>query len=212
MMNTTTVVSMDQHDAHSAVQGLLPWYARGQLDADDARDVQEHLLQCAACRAELEAEVPMQAMLSLTATAPDHASVEAGLARMRAQMKAQASPASRSGSRWLPWALGLQGCAIAVLLTMVAVQTTRVETPAQYKGLASGEQPAKAEALIMFRADASELRIREVLQAHGASLVGGPTESGAYLLHLDPSPKTLDSLRAEPVVTLVESLEPGARR
>ena len=211
MMTNSTVVSMEQDDPHSAVQGLLPWYARGQLDEADARDVQAHLLQCAACRAELEAEGPMQAMLSLTATAPDHASVEAGLVRMRKQMKAQASPASRSGSRWLPWALGLQGCAIAVLLTIVVVQT-QVAPPAVYKGLASGEQPAKAEALIMFRADASELRIRAVLQAHGATLVGGPTESGAYLLHLDASPKTLDSLRAESVVTLVESLGPGARR
>jgi len=207
MMNT--VVSMEQDDPHSAVQGLLPWYARGQLDEADTRDVQEHLLQCAACRAELEAEGPMQAMLSLTATAPEHASVEAGLARMRKHMKAQASPVSRS--RWLPWALGLQGCAIAVLLTIVVVQM-QVAPPAVYKGLASGEQPAKAEALIMFRADASELSIRAVLQAHGATLVGGPTESGAYLLHLNASPKTLDSLRAESVVTLVESLGPGARR
>ena len=205
------VVSMGQDDPHSAVQALLPWYARGQLDAADARDVHEHLLQCPACRAELEAEGPMQALLSVTASAPDHASVEAGLARMRVQMKKKAQAPASSRSRWWPWALGLQGCAIAVLLTLVVLQTN-VAPPAAYKGLASGEQPGKAEALIMFRADAGEARIREVLKAHGATLVGGPTESGAYLLHLDPSPQALERLRAEPVVTLVESLEPGAHR
>ena len=208
-----TVVSMEQDDPHSAVQGLLPWYARGQLDDEDVREVQEHLLHCAACRAELEAELPMQALLSVAASAPDHASIEAGLAKMRVQMKKAQPPLVRkaTGQRWLTWALGLQGCAIAVLATVVVVQT-RVESPAVFKGLASGEQPAKAEALIMFRADASELRIRTILQSHGATLVGGPTESGAYLVHLNASPQSLSSLRAEPEVTLLESLEPGARR
>ncbi|HEY4079265.1 MAG TPA: zf-HC2 domain-containing protein [Burkholderiaceae bacterium] len=205
----STVVSMDS-DAHSAVQGLLPWFARGQLDEADTREVQEHLLQCAACRAELELEDPVRAMLSLSVDTPDNASLEAGLAKMRDRLQERTTSKPSRSPRWLNWAVGLQGCAIAVLLTLVVQM--RVEGPALYKGLASPNQPVHATALIMFRADASEQNIRAALQAHGASLVGGPTESGAYQVQLAKDPKALRALRAERVVTLLESLEPGAAK
>lgn len=206
----STVVSMDS-DAHSAVQGLLPWFARGQLDEADMHEVQEHLLQCAACRAELELEDPVRAMLSLSVDSPENASMEAGLAKMRDRLQKQQAAAKPARTpRWINWAVGLQGCAIAVLLTLVVQM--RVEGPVLYRGLAAPNQPVHAAALIMFRSDASEQSIRAALQAHGANLVGGPTESGAYQVQLGKDPKALQALRAEHVVTLLESLEPGAAK
>ena len=65
-----SVVVPIEHDPHQAVQALLPWYARGQLDADEMNEVQAHLHSCPACRAEWEAERPLQTLLSLPAAAP----------------------------------------------------------------------------------------------------------------------------------------------
>jgi len=201
-----SVVVPIEHDPHVAVQALLPWYARGQLDAEEMNEVQEHLLRCPACRAELEAERPLQTLMSLPAV---HAAgdVEAGWARMGARLRTETAPARPAG--WMAWALGAQGCAIAVLLAVLALP--HVQEPA-YKGLSAASSGASAEALIMFRPDASEQRIRELLQAHGAEVVGGPTESGAYRLRLSGGVQSLPALRAEPIVTLAESLGPGAAR
>lgn len=210
-----SVVVPMEHDPHVGVQSLLPWYVRGQLDDDEMREVQAHLMQCAACRAELEAERPLQAMLSVSAagTEPSGLSdVEAGLAALQARLApravAPALPARLPG--WLGWVLGLQGAAIAALLVLLVLPPGQ-PAPA-YQGLAASAPRADAEALIMFRPDASEQRIRTLLQAHGASILGGPTESGAYRLRLAGGEAALRALRADPVVTLAESLAPGGAR
>src|SRR4051794_4838745 len=41
---------------HEQTQSLLPWYANGTLDADEAAMVESHLETCDECRGELEAE------------------------------------------------------------------------------------------------------------------------------------------------------------
>ena len=52
----SNVVIPLEADPHQFVLGLLPWYARGSLDADEAELVREHLQHCAGCRAELGVE------------------------------------------------------------------------------------------------------------------------------------------------------------
>ena len=202
----SVVVPMD-HDEHAAVQALLPWYARGQLGEADRDAVQRHLLHCAACQAELAAEQPLQTLMSVAATPPAAGDVDAGLARMHALMQPTAATAPRA-PRWVPWALGLQGAALALLLGLLLVP--RPEAPA-YQGLAaSGSPPVAADALVMFKPGASEQAVRELLQAQGAGVVAGPTETGAWLLRIEP--RGLAALRAAPIVALAEPLQPGPAR
>ena len=211
-----SVVVALERDPHAAVLALLPWFARGQLDDDEMSEVQAHLLGCPACRAEFEAEQSMQALhrLPLPAAALGAAGgVEAGRARMRARIGERKAAAPRptlsAGTpRWLGWVLGLQGGAIAVMLLLLIAP--RPDGPA-YRGLAA-PAPATAQALIMFRPEASERQIRETLLASGASLSGGPTESRAYVLQLprEGRQEALQRLRRQPIVTLVESLEARA--
>lgn len=200
----SVVIPLDQ-DEHAAVQALLPWYARGQLDDAEMNQVQQHLLQCAACRAELAAEQPMQTLLSVAAHPVPAGDVEAGLARMHARM----SPVPpKPASRWMPWALGLQGAAVAVLLGVLLM--TRPFEPA-YQGLsAAGTAPVAADALVMFKPGTSEQAVRELLQAEKAGIVAGPTETGAWLLRIDPA--GLAALRAAPIVAVAEPLQPGPAR
>jgi anti-sigma factor RsiW len=205
----SVVVSME-HDEHFHVQALLPWYARGQLGQDEFDEVQRHLLQCPACRAELAAEQPMQALLKVVGATFEAGDAEAGLARMRTrlqQVKAKADP-----PRWMPWALGLQGAACVLLLGLwlQARQGEPAEAPA-YQGLAApGGAPVAANALVMFKPGTSERALRELLQDQEAGIVAGPTETGAYLLRIDA--RGLAALRTAPIVALAEPLQPGRPR
>ncbi|RTL39978.1 MAG: zf-HC2 domain-containing protein [Burkholderiales bacterium] len=201
----SVVIPMD-HDEHAAVQALLPWYARGQLDEAERAQVQQHLLHCAACRQELAAEPPMQTLLNVAGAPAPVGDVEAGLARMHALMAPAAPP--RNLPRWMPWALGLQGAAVAVLLGVLL--TTRTAEPA-YQGLsAAGSAPVVADALVMFKPGTSEQAVRELLQAEQASVVAGPTETGAWLLRVDA--RGLAALRSAPIVAVAEPLQPGPSR
>jgi len=200
----STVIPME-HDEHVAVQALLPWYARGQLGDAEMADVQRHLLHCQACRNELAAERPMQTLLNVAGALPEGGDVETGLAKLHARMQPAAKPAGR---RWMPWALGAQGAACALLLGLWL--QARQDGP-DYQGLsAAGTAPVAADALVMFKPGTSEQALRELLQAQGASVVAGPTETGAWLLRVDA--RGLAALRAAPIVTLAEPLQPGPAR
>lgn len=197
----SVVIPMEQHDEHAAVQALLPWYARGQLGDDEMAGVQRHLLHCQACRNELAAERPMQTLLSVAGAQPDVGDAEAGLARLHARMQ---PVAARPARRWMPWALGAQGAACALLLGLWL--QARQDVP-RYEGLsAAGSAAVAADALVMFRPGTSEQALRELLQAEGASVVAGPTETGAWLLRVDA--RGLAALRAAPIVSLAEPLQP----
>jgi anti-sigma factor RsiW len=201
----STVVPME-HDEHATVLALLPWYARGQLGGAELQAVESHLLHCHACREELAAERPMQSLLNLAGALPESGDVEMGLARMREQIGAQRREAKRATpSRWMPWALGLQGAAIALL---VALWLQSREAQPGYQGLsAAGSAPVVADALVMFKPGTTEQAVRELLQAEHAGIVAGPTEAGAWLLRVDPH--GLAALRAAPIVAMAEPLQPG---
>lgn len=203
----SVVIPMD-HDEHAAVQALLPWYARGQLDDAERGTVAQHLLHCAACRQELAAEQPMQTLLNVAGAPAAVGNVEAGLARMHALMTPKPARPAAPAPRWMPWALGLQGAAVAVLLGVLL--TTRQDPPA-YQGLsAPGTAPVVADALVMFKPGTTEQAVRELLQAEKASVAGGPTETGAWLLRVDAG--GLAALRQAPIVVMAEPLQPGAAR
>src|SRR5207237_3959112 len=56
-----------------------------------------------------------------------------------------------------------------------------------YHVLGSAPAPSPANIIVMFRADATELDLRNALDAAHASIVGGPTAANAYLLHVAPA-------------------------
>ncbi len=108
------------------VNDLLALYALDGLEPDELRQVEEHLVVCAACRADADREQALVAALaaSLPAVTPDPRLRAATLAKVgvraakpsrpaRAAAKAPASPRGwLSLPRWVPVALSL---ALAVL-------------------------------------------------------------------------------------------------
>ncbi len=195
-------------DEHRAVQALLPWYANATLDAAERARVDTHLGQCERCQADVEFQRHLRA--SPVATPPGD--VERGWVALRARLDApaparSAPPPARAGwlaPRWLPLALGLQAAFVLILATAWLA----LPRQAEYRTLGAAQGAPAANALVVFRPDATEAEIRRALRAADARLVGGPTVTDAYLLRVpDLGAPVLARLRAEPAVARVESLE-----
>ena len=194
-------------DPHRAAQTLLPWYGNSTLDAEERIWFEAHLGECPRCQADVEFQRHLQA---LPAAVPAGAADRGWLA-LRARLDARPAadirpPTIASGwaARWLPLALGLQ----AVLVLFLAAVWLAPLQPAEYRTLGSAASVTTANALVVFRPEATEAAIRQALRAADARIVGGPTVTDAWLLRLpDGGAGSLARLRAEPAVVRIESLE-----
>ena len=136
-------------------------------------------------------------------------SVERGWAALRSRLDARPTAAKHRSAPWwklsLQVALAAQAVVMLILVGALIATTTRNEP---YRAMGGAPEAVEANALAVFRADATEQQMREALRASGARIVGGPTISDAYLLRLvDLQPAALARLRAQPGVLRVESLQ-----
>jgi hypothetical protein len=100
----------------------------------------------------------------------------------------------------------------AVILVMAFALVSLLSPAEPYRALGSAAV-VDANAIVVFRADASQAETGAALRAAGARIVGGPTAADAYLLRLpEPTAAALARLRAERAVASVESLQGEAGR
>ena len=207
------VLSIDSED-HRRTQELLPWFVNQTLDVDEATGVVAHLERCARCQADAAEQAALRAIPVDDGSAD---SLDRNWAALRSSLDTPRERSSRrSGARpW--WRQGLQlavGIQAAVILVLAVVLVAVTLPPAEpYRALGASTGAVEPNALVVFRADASENDMREALRGAGARIVGGPTSSDAYLLHLsDPRPQAIAGLRAHPTVLRAESLQGTPQR
>ena len=84
----------------------------------------------------------------------------------------------------------------------------------RYRALGAPPAAVEPNAVAVFRSDATNQQMRDALHAAGASIVGGPTVTNAYLLRFNATaaPEGLARLRAQPGVSSVEALQGDAPR
>lgn len=199
-------------DEHRAAQELLPWLVNGTLEGDEAAQASAHIAGCARCQADVATQTALRDAAG--GEASPAGDVERGWAAMRRRLH-PASPRMPAIARpwWkqaLPIAFGLQAVVVLGLAVTLVGVAPRNEP---YRALGAAAPSAAANALAVFRADATEQQMRNALRAAGARIVGGPTVTDAYLLRLnDPSAATLARLRAQPGVSRAESLQGEAAR
>lgn len=214
------VVNLDS--AHSEVRDLLPWFVAGTLGEDERRLVDEHVQACAACRGELEWERQLRAANNVAMPERD---VDRAFAALRARLPSPARTPSvfeRLQARfdrllprpWLGWAVAVQAVAIvglAVALIAGRVQPDGASAPI-YRALARPAAAEPARLVVAFAPQTQVGELRRVLLASGARIVDGPTAADAYILAVAPerAEATLQQLRAEPSVLLVQSLDAKA--
>lgn len=202
-------------DEHQAVQSLLPWYVNGSLEPVEAARVQDHLAECARCQADvawqqrLRASSPADEPISNGDVDRHWAALSRRLASAGTAPRRPNAAASWFGARWLPLAVGIQAAVVLALALAWLVAPQRDEP---FRALGAAPGAVTANVLVVFRPTATEADIRRVLRANRAQLVGGPSVTDAYLLHLSAlSHEALSRLRADSTVLRVESLEGETR-
>jgi len=207
----------ETRDPHKQAEVLLPWYATGQLDEADRSLVDAHLAACARCQRQLAGERRM--VDRFQSFSPE---VDSGWARMRQRIEAPAI--ERPG--WIGqtasdiWQM-LKRPAVSVLATAqvgllaiaAAIAPSLSSAPAY---VALGDRTAEAPAanvIILFSPQATEADMRSALRNSGASLVGGPTDADAYLLHVAPEQRapSLTKLRDNGDVLMAEPIDRPAQ-
>ena len=195
---------------HDQAEELLPWYATGQLDAADRALVEKHLASCARCERQLAAERAL--IHEYQGLTPE---IDTAWHKLRERIVTQ--PRSRPGiGATLAefWEL-LKRPAVAALATaqmaFVAIGATILQGSSQptYVALGSAPVAASANVIVMFRPEVREAELRGTLESTGASLVGGPTEADAYLLHVpaEKRPAALEKLQKSANVTLAQPID-----
>ena len=198
---------------HDEAEELLPWYATGQLDASERARVERHLYSCAACRSQLSVE--RRLISEFQATSPQ---IESGWARLRTQIEPpRPAPMAKPSMLADLWSMlsrpAVATLAVAQLAFVVVAGSVLLSlSRPDYHALGSAPAPSAANAIVMFRAEATQKVVRETLNTAGASIVGGPTATGAYLIHVDPSKRqaALTRLQADDEVQLAQPLDGGS--
>ena len=212
-------------NTHARAHELLPWIINGRVDGDDAAWLDEHLADCAACRAELAAERRIREAITREPTvefAPQasfnslwkrieadahEAPAEAAAATPRADHGPR--PARASARPWLRVALAAQAATILVLCGVLwqrpSASAYRTVTDAPPGPIVSGPV---VKAIFDDRVRLAD--VKEILAGSGLVIVAGPSEAGIYVLvardaHARTiSPATLGRLRTDPRVRFAE--------
>jgi hypothetical protein len=206
---------------HHAAEELLPWYATGQLEGDDLALVEEHVSSCAHCRRQLAFERRM--VDEFAGLTPE---IDSGWARLRERLETPQRHALpqpvRVRQRWRESATSVWQSfnrpAVAALafaqlgFLIIAASVLFSLSQPSYRALGSAPAPQSANVLAMFRADTTESQMRQLLHGAGASLVGGPTDSDAYLLSVPARSRAaaLQRLRSDRHVLIAQPID-GAR-
>lgn len=211
--------------AHHEAEELLPWYVTGQLEGDELALVEDHLSSCAHCRRQLAFE--RQMVDEFAGLTPE---VDAGWERLKQRLEISQPRAQRKRAGDLQgwWARiasdsaaflqSLNRPAVAALaaaqVAFLAIAGTVLFSLSQpsYQALGSAPPPQSANVIAMFRADTTESQMRDLLRASGASLVGGPTSTDAFLLRVPPRSRqgALATLRSDEHVVMAQPID-GAR-
>ena len=208
------ILALDSAE-HVAAQELLPWFVNGTLTGAEAESIAAHLAQCDRCRNDAEAQAELRGVALPEAIGGD---VDRGWALLRRRIEAAPDPStaspeappSRRRERWLWTTVALQAAVLLALTLVLVIGPLRDE---RYRTLGALPPTPEANAVAVFRDDATNEQMRDALHAAGARIVAGPTVTDAYLLRLtDTAPAALARLRAQPGVVSAEALQSEAGR
>jgi hypothetical protein len=192
-------------DPHRECWDLLPWFVTDRVSKDEAKRLEQHLSDCAECRAELDSQrllrdamrsedalvlAPQAAFQKLMQRIDDDVHA---VAAQPAESMAQAAVApTRRGSgttRWLAIAACVQGVAITGLLGALVWQSTpKIEdrTGPDFQTRSQPDSFPQGVALrTVFADNVTVEQMNELLHSINARVVDGPSKvSDVYTLTL----------------------------
>jgi anti-sigma factor RsiW len=193
---------LERDPAHRRIAELLPWFVNRTLEQREAEEVERHVAQCQACRAQiamLRAVQDAAAADYLATPAPD---AERALAAVQARLAREAQARPRPTGLFERWqrfwselapvgrfVMAGQAAAIAVLAATTLVLVLR-SAPQEYETAAARARPQGAgpSITIAFQETAREGDVRALLVELDARVVAGPSAAGFYSLAIAPRP------------------------
>jgi anti-sigma factor RsiW len=206
------ILSFDS-DEHRAAQELLPWFVNGTLGAAEASSVARHLAHCSRCQGDAAEHAHLRTTAADVETG-GNVDLDWALLRRRMEGLPRSPPGAPTNAQprwWRQRLVPIVGLQTAALLALAVVLLSPLHDE-RYRTLGA---PAadEANAVAVFRSDATNQQILAALHAAGARIVGGPTVTDAYLLHVTTVDRdALSRLRAQPGVLSVEALLGDASR
>lgn len=198
------------HDSHGRVQRLIPWYVNSSLDESEEALVRTHCEDCGECRADVAREKELREAIAGMPSGADR-----GWTALREKVLQRPPPAKRriGASLRRPVALGwaLAGqAAVAAGVAVAFLSLAPTEPEPGYRLLASPDEGAGGNVIVLFSPETTEADLRRTLGAVDGRIVDGPTASGAYILRVSESdPATaIAQLRTAENVVLAEPLSP----
>jgi len=201
--------------SHGEAEELLPWYANGQLAEADRAIVDAHPSSCDYCRQQLAIE--RRLIKEFQAIEPK---IESGWTRLRGRIASdsqlptvRAPRPTRLAEAWgflTRPAIATLAAAQLAFFIVAGSALLWLSRPASHV-LGSLPPAAVGNGVFMFRADATEQDIRDVLKSAGATIVDGPTPANAYVLHVaaDRRQMALKTLQANDIVQLAQPIDGG---
>lgn len=189
---------------------LLPWYVTGQLEGEELALVEQHLSSCAHCRRQLAFERRM--VDGISALTPE---IDAGWERLRQRLEQRESWWNRARGEIAAFWRNLSRPAVAAMafaqlafVVIAGAMLLSLSRPS-YRALGSSQPPASANVIAMFEGGTTQSQLTELLRRNGATLVGGPTSTDAYLLSVPAQSRTvaLERLRSDRHVIMAEPID-----
>jgi anti-sigma factor RsiW len=163
---------------------LLPWYVNRTLDRAERDQVEHHLATCVRCRDEVLLLEGLRAHVQSEEVTPP---TELGLKRLLRDVKAERR---RNGSLW--WRRAAAAAIVVVVIQAGLLANLYRQPPDTFRTL--GDVATEAMVQVRFSPEATEARIRALLQETGAVFVDGPSASGVYRLRLTTDPANEEAM------------------
>lgn len=203
-----------RNDPHEEVQELLPWLVNGTLAHDEVAFVETHLAGCAQCQAELAAERQLAAAIESSPV-----DSEAAWERMERRLEAAARPEFRGVAPFwrkrvpMGWAVASPLAAAAALALILINVPAHQPVQPQYRALGALDAAQTANLIVQFQPATRVSDMQGALKSVDARLVDGPTETGAYLLHVDQTKRelALKQLRDNQAIALAQPIDGPVR-
>lgn len=220
-----------EQDIHLKIRQLLPWYATSSLPAEEVKQVQTHLSECAECREEL-ADCQVLAAHPPTETevwspSPAHfadimSRIDAleGVAEVKQKQHGRPTGFLRRlidsfGAMPRPyrWAFALETAAcFGLMLALVGPYVKTLGESGAYQTLSSGEAALTANGAlvrVLFADDLTTGELAQLLKLCQCQVRQGPSAVGSFVLEVPTGQddNALAMLRANPKVRLAQPID-----
>jgi uncharacterized membrane protein affecting hemolysin expression len=177
---------------------FLPWFVNGTLRLEDREAIDQHVAKCTLCLDEIQFLQKLEQQIKLDAS--DNTPGRLGYKRLARQIKQENTQQKKSPSRASKW---WQSAMVIAVLIIVLQTSLLLQSPVIDDFLVS-LGAVENTIQVKFSKNATELKIRQALNAIRGRIVDGPGALGIYRIELELEAGQTESEQVEKSKKLLE--------